>query len=171
MLPLLTTPRLVLRPAVAADIDAVWQMLVLPEVRRYLCDDIALPRATVAGIVGEAAFGAGLGLWVAERAGAFAGIAALKPVPPALVALVPALAGEIEPTVALLPALWRQGLAGEMLGAVLAHGFATLALPRIAAVCDVPNIASAAMLARAGFVPTGEHQGIAHRIRTWTLSR
>ena len=40
MLPVLTTPRLRLRPANDADIDAVWRMLVLPDVRRYLCDDV-----------------------------------------------------------------------------------------------------------------------------------
>ncbi len=169
MLPVLTTPRLRLRPANDADIDAVWRMLVLPDVRRYLCDDVVLPRETVAGLMRDTHSHAGMGVWIAERTGGFAGIAVLKPVPQVLVDLVPMLAGEIEPTIALLPPLWRQGLASEMLGAVLAHGFTTLALPRIAAVCDAPNTGSARMLSRAGFRETGAFPGVAYRIRTWTL--
>ena len=169
MLPVLTTPRLVLRPATDADIDPVWRMLVLPEVRRYLCDDVVLPRATVAALMRESHGGAGMGTWIAERAGGFAGIASLKPVPQVLVDLVPMLAGEVEPTIALMPPLWGQGLASEMLGAVLAHGFTTLALPRIAAICDAPNTGSARMLARAGFRETGAFPGIAYQLRTWTL--
>lgn len=168
MLPVLTTPRLLLRPATDADIDPVWRMLVLPEVRRYLCDDKVLPRETVADIMAERV-GGGMGLWIAEQDTAFAGIAALKPVSPALVNLVPALAGEVEPTIALLPVRWGQGLASEALGAVLAHGFQTLGLGRIAAVCDAPNTASARMLARAGFRETGAFPGVAYRIKTWTL--
>ena len=93
---------------------------------------------------------------------------ALIPSPPVL---VPHLAGEVEPTVALHPALWCRGLAGEMLAAVLDHGFATLALPRIAAVCDVPNLASARMLARAGFQGTGEHPGPHWRVLSWRKDR
>ena len=170
MLPVLTTPRLLLRPATDADIDPVWRMLLLPEVRRYLCDDVVFPRETVAGLMRDQPSHAGMGMWIAEHAGGFAGIAVLKPVPPVLVDLVPMLAGEIEPTIALPPQLWRQGLASEMLGAVLAHGFATLALPRIAAVCDAPNTDSARMLSRAGFRETGEFPGVAYRIRTWTLA-
>ena len=50
-----------------------------------------------------------------------------------------------------------------------AHGFGALGLPRIAGVCDVPNARSAAMLARAGFRRTGEHQGVFYRIATWRL--
>jgi len=167
MLPVLTTPRLVLRPAAAADIDAVWHMLVLPDVRRYMCDDRVLPRDTVAGFIADQP-GPGMGIWIIEQGGAFAGLAALKPVADELAALVPLLRGEVEPTVALLPAMWGQGLAGEALAAVLEYGFATIGLARIAAACDVPNLASARMLARAGFAPTGEFQGVFYRVRTWT---
>jgi len=167
MLPVLTTPRLVLRPAAAADIDAVWHLLVLPDVRRYLCDDRVLPRDTVAGFIADRP-GLGMGIWIAERGGAFAGLAGLKPVADELAALVPLLRGEVEPTVALLPEMWGQGLAGEALAAVLDHGFGALGLARIAAACDVPNLASARMLARAGFQPTGEFQGVFYRVRTWT---
>jgi ribosomal-protein-alanine N-acetyltransferase len=166
--PLLTTTRLALRPAGPGDVDGLHALLVQPAVRQYLCDDKVLPREMVAEFVADDP-GPGLGMWVVEHAGQLAGLASLKPVAEVLCDLVPALRGEVEPTVALAPALWGQGYASEVLGAVLAHGFGTLALPRIAAVCDVPNARSAAMLARAGFRRTGEHQGVFYRIATWTL--
>ena len=173
MLPLLTTPRLVLRPVRPGDTDFLWQLLTLPDVRRYLCDDKVLPRDVVAGIVAEslALAPGGLGMWIAEQAGAMVGLVSLKPVPQVLVDLIPELNGEAEPTVALHPDAWGQGLAGEMLSAVLAHGFGALALPRIAAISDVPNTASAKMLARAGFRRTGEHPGLHYRLFSWMLER
>ena len=173
MLPLLTTTRLALRPALPADTEAVWQLLLLPDVRRYLCDDKALPRDVVAGIVAEslALAPGGMGMWIAEQAGAMVGLVSLKPVPQVLVDLIPTLDGEAEPTIALHPDAWGQGLAGEALGAVLAHGFGALALPRIAAISDVPNTASAKMLARAGFRRTGEHPGLHYRLFSWMLER
>lgn len=173
MLPVLRTPRLMLRPVVEGDVDDVWRLLTDPDVRRYLCDDQVLARATVAAIVAEhlALAERGLGLWVIEHEGAMAGIAGLKTVAAVLAALVPSLDGEIEPTIALWPAFWRRGLAGEALGAVLAHGFATLGLARIAGVCDAPNLDSARMLARAGFRETGEFPGVHYRVKTWTLDR
>lgn len=170
MVPLLTTSRLVLRPLEAGDVDVVWRMLALPDVRRYLCDDRILTREEVAGIL-EDGDAAGMGHWVIEMDGGFAGLAGLKPVAQVLVDLVPMLAGEIDPTIALLPAHWGQGLASEALGAVLAHGYGTLGRERIAAVCDLPNAASARMLARAGFVRTGEHQGVHYRVVSWTRPR
>ncbi len=171
MVPPLSTARLALRPAGVGDVDAFHALLVQPAVRKYLCDDKVLPREVVAGFVAEPPARPGLGMWAVEHEGRVAGLASLKHVAEVQCDLVPELRGEVEPTVALEPALWGQGLAGEALGAVLAHGFGTLALPRIAGVCDVPNARSAAMLARAGFRRTGEHQGVFYRIATWTLPR
>ena len=173
MVPILATPRLRLRPATTDDIDALWQLLTLPEVRLYLCDNVILPRAFVVGLLDRAAaaapHGLGLGLWVAERAGAMIGLAALQTVPPVLTDLIPGLQDEIEPTIALAPQHWGQGLASEALAALLRHGFATLALPHITAIADVPNTASDHMLNRAGFRRTGEHQGVKYRVRTYCL--
>ncbi len=173
MLPTLSTNRLALRPVRPGDTDFLWRLLILPDVRRYLCDDKALPRDVVAGIVAEslALVPSDMGMWIAEQAGAKVGLVSLKPVPQVLVDLIPVLDGEAEPTVALHPDAWGQGLAGEMLSAVLAHGFGALALPRIAAISDVPNTASAKMLARAGFRRTGEHPGLHYRLFSWMLER
>ncbi len=173
MLPVLTTPRLVLRPAAEDDLDAVWRLLILPDVRRYLCDDRVMSREEVAGVIAEhvAVSRQGLGMWIAEHEGRFTGFAALKQVADALVALIPALKDEVEPTIAFDPALWRRGFASEALAAVLAHGFGTLSLARIAGICDVPNTASARMLARAGFVETGEHPGVYYRVKVWNKEK
>ena len=82
MLPVLRTPRLILRPVVEGDVADVWRLLTDADVRRYLCDDLVFPRATVAAIVAEhlALAPRGMGLWVIEQDGAFAGIAGLKTV-------------------------------------------------------------------------------------------
>jgi len=170
VLPPLETPRLALRPVAEDDVDTVWRLLTLPDVRRYLCDDRVLPRETVAAIVADhiGAAAQGLGMWIVLHEGRFAGIAALKPVAEVLVELIPALRGEVEPTIAFEPDLWGRGLAGEALDAVLAHGFGTLGMERIAGVCDAPNLASARMLARAGFREIGEFPGVHYRVKTWS---
>lgn len=55
----------------------------------------------------------------------------------------------------LHPGHWRQGLAREALGAVIAHVFARHGVPQIVADIDPRNLASAALLAQLGFVETG----------------
>ena len=46
-LPALTTRRLQLIPATADDVDVLWNVWQLPDVRRYLFDDLALHRVTI----------------------------------------------------------------------------------------------------------------------------
>ena len=67
-------------------------MLALPDVRRSLCDDRILPRDAVACAIADAARD-GLGLWIAECNGGFAGMAALKPMPQVLGDRAPGLDG------------------------------------------------------------------------------
>ena len=45
MLPTFATPRLRLEPLPPADGDRLHRLLIHPEVRRYLCDDIIVDRA------------------------------------------------------------------------------------------------------------------------------
>jgi len=56
---------------------------------------------------------------------------------------------------ALRQALWGQGYASEMVGAVLAHAFDALGLHRIEADIDPRNDASARLLERMGFLREG----------------
>src|SRR5262249_30278601 len=83
----------------------------------------------------------------------------------------PALRGLVEPIVALAPSDWHRGYAVDALRALVGYAFGTLAMPRLAAATDVPNVASHAMLVRAGFVPQRECAGPRYRIRTYLLER
>ena len=64
----LVTPRLSLRPATEADIDALHRLWTDPEVRRFLWDGEIITRETAAEVIGDliACFDSlGFGLWVA----------------------------------------------------------------------------------------------------------
>ena len=76
MLPTLSTNRLALRPVRPGDTDFLWQLLILPDVRRFLCDDKVLPRDVVAGIVAESLALAPGGI-LSEKSGAVPNISRL----------------------------------------------------------------------------------------------
>ena len=95
----------------ADDLDGLVRLLHEREVRRYLCDDTILPCETVAAMLAqsEQLEPHGLGLWVIEPAlDGFAGIAGLQPVS-AEAGAAPAMAGGVEPLIALDPKHWGQG--------------------------------------------------------------
>lgn len=172
MQPVLRTPRLALHPVLAGDADGLGRLLREPEVRRYLCDDAVLAPEQVEALVADALAlaPAGLGLWtIRTDAPAPIGCVGLQPVSGAAAAADPALAGEVEPVVALAPAFWGRGYAAEALGAVLAHGFGALRLPRVVALVDLPNTASHRLLARLGFRPLREVPGARHPLRSYAL--
>ena len=67
MVPRLVAGGLVLVPAVAGDLDWLLGLLILPDVRRYLCDDRVFTREEVAGMLAETlALPDGLGMWRIE---------------------------------------------------------------------------------------------------------
>jgi ribosomal-protein-alanine N-acetyltransferase len=175
MLPTLVTPRLTLRPATEADLDALWRLLTDAQVRRYLCDDRVLTRAEVQTILAEdiAHGSAGMGLWLMRgHARDLVGCVGLHPVSSEIVAHAPHLAGEVEPTIALAPDHWGRGLAAEALAAVVAYAFDTLDLERLVAVADEPNERSHLLMQRIGFTPTGTTAtGPCYPLRTWRLAR
>jgi RimJ/RimL family protein N-acetyltransferase len=181
MQPTLTTARLELRPAQPSDVDALWRLWTDPDVRRYLWDDRVVTREEAAATVDDCGTlgGEGLGLWLVRQAGeagtaeverpprdAVVGCAGLLPVSTAA-EYDARLAGLVEPLVALAPAAWGRGYAGEALAALLRHAHAALGLRRLAAVTDVPNTASDRMLRGAGFTALGEVAGPRHRLRTY----
>ena len=160
-----------LRPAVAGDLDGLLRLLRGEAVRRYLCDDVVLPRETVAAMLARSARldPRGLGLWVIEqgRAG-FAGIAGLQPVS-AEAGAAPAMAGGVEPIIALDPGHWGRGLAGEALDALILHARASLGLPRLVAAVDRPNARSHRLMRRCGFTAMGRAPGPAHELVLYDL--
>jgi RimJ/RimL family protein N-acetyltransferase len=174
MQPTLAATRLVLRPADASDLDALWALWTDPAVRRYLWDDRAIARDEAASTLDEclALAPQGIGLWMVaprDAPGRALGCAGLLPASTAA-EHEPRLAGMTEALVALAPDAWGLGHATEALLALQAHAARTLRLPRLAAVADVPNVASDRMLRRAGFAVLGETTGPRHPLRTyvWT---
>jgi len=176
MQPELATGRLVLRPASEGDVDGLWALWTEPLVRRFLWDDVAIPRERAAETVADAiALGPrGLGLWTLRSRGATAGgligCAGLLPVG-AAATFDPCLAGAVEPMVALAPPVWRQGHATEALEALVGYAFGPLGLDALVAVVDVPNEASHRLVARLGFSPLGESDGPKYRFRSYRLTR
>jgi RimJ/RimL family protein N-acetyltransferase len=175
--PDLTTARLRLVPVQSSDVDALWALWTYPDVRRYLWDDREISREQAAATVEECgAFAArGLGLWLLiapahessrHPMSAPIGCAGLLPVGTAA-DHEPRLAGLIEPLVALTPRAWGRGYAQEGLGALLEYAATSLGLVRLAAVTDVPNVASDRMLRRAGFTVLSEVPGPKYRLRTY----
>ena len=111
----------------------------------------------------------GLGLWVIEgRQGDFAGIAGLEPVS-AEAATTPAMAGGVEPVVALHPGHWGQGLAGAALASLIGHARDTLRLLRLVGAVDLPNEASHRLMRRCGFTVMGKSAGPAHELVLYQL--
>lgn len=181
MLPTLHTDRLILQPSAAEDLPALWRLWTDPDVRRFLWDDrtISLDEArTTLHECGDLA-AQGLGLWTLRtrepRTGDAAddrdalGCAGLLPVSTAA-EYDERLVGMIEPLVALSPRAWGRGFAIEALAALLHYARSTLHLDQLAAVTDVPNVASDRMLQRSGFTVLGEVPGPRHRLRTYRWS-
>ncbi len=171
MKPCLSMRRGRLRPAMADHLDGLVGLLHDEEVRRYLCDGIALPRETVAAMLAhsEQLESRGLGLWVIEdvRAG-FAGIAGLQPVS-AEAGGAPAMAGGVEPIIALSPAYWGQGLGGEALNAQIVYARGSLGLSRLVAAVDGPNARSHRLMQRHGFTVMGGTPGPANQLVLYEL--
>jgi RimJ/RimL family protein N-acetyltransferase len=149
----LETPRLRLRAACEADVDALHALWTDAQVRRWLWDDRVIERAIAAERV-EASLAsfarAGWGLFVVEArdgAGALLGHAGL-------IEIDPALGPEL--IYAFHPGVWGRGYASEAARAVLAHAFEALGLERIPGRTDTPNRESARVLERLGMRFGGE---------------
>ena len=169
-LPAFCTPRLLLRAAADPDLDALWSLWNDPDVRRYLFDDVAVTRERAHEVFDDVRTreAEGLGLWMIVRRGSAEpiGCVGLRRITSGT-GYDPRLIGSVEPIVALHPTVWRRGYAAEAVEAVLRHGFATLGLPHIVAVTDVPNGASDRLLRRLGFSVTGEFDGPRYRARSY----
>jgi NAD-dependent deacetylase len=154
----IATPRLMLRPVLPRDTEAMHALWTDPEVRRFLWDDTVIQLETSAAVTRASAaeFAARrFGLWslhVRGEAGPIAGFCGLR---------TEGIGAEPELLFGLLPAFWRQGLAREAAAAVLTYGFDTIGLPRVVAATDAPNERSARTLAALGMTRErrGDHHG------------
>ena len=174
MQPPLSSSRLALRPAQIEDFPYLHGLWSESLVRRYLFDDRYVSLELARSVLATCLEGRerGTGLWIVQGAGGSARLGCIGLNPTAMVAEAePRLAGLLEPVVALHPSHWRQGYAVEALGSVLRYAFETLDQERLAGATDVPNLASARMLERLGFVALSEVQGPRYLLRTYLLRR
>ncbi len=158
-----------LRPAHADDLDALLQLLHEPDVLRYLCDGVQLPRGTVAAMLdhSDELDPRGLGFWMIEdRARACAGMVGLQPM---AADAAPELMGGVEVIIAVASAHWGQGLARAAVETVIAHARDTVGLDRLVAEVDVPNVRSHAVMRRCGFSEIGRAPGAVHDLVLYEL--
>jgi [ribosomal protein S5]-alanine N-acetyltransferase len=162
-LPILRTPRLTLLPYTENDIDALHTIWTDPEVRRYLWDDIVIPRERAAEVVLDSIASArmhGIGYWtVRTRAeGAVIGDCGFRffDGPDA-----------IELLYSLARSHWGQGLAFEGSQAALAYAWTSTPFERVYAKIDTPNEASIGLVRRLGF----DWVSSANGLETFALER
>ncbi len=170
MKPILPFARGRLRPARPADLDDLVRLLRTPGVRRYLCDDVDLPRQTISAMIdhSEELEPRGLGLWTIDDAnGGFLGIAGLQPVAADAPA---AMAGGVEVIVAVAPDHWGRGLAHAGLATLIAHARDTVRLSRLVAAVDAPNARSHDLLRRCDFYEMGTAPGPANDLVLYELA-
>ena len=164
--PVLATDRLRLEPVAAGDADWLHIHWNLPDVRRWLWDDIDVPMNRVVEEIAtsDAHFGAdGFGLWLVRPAGGFlAELGTAGPI--GTCGLHDDLCDAealgwpcemIEVVFTVDPSLWGRGVAGEAATAVLAHGHDACGIEIIGGGHDRGNVASGWVLRRIGMVPFG----------------
>jgi RimJ/RimL family protein N-acetyltransferase len=148
----LHTPRLLLRPATALDLESLQRQW----------PDAGLPRWRVAAH--------GAGLWVIALADSAQDIGCVGLRPSAMAPLLYEGSGEpFEPLLVLHSEHRGQGYAQEAMRAVLWHAQSATRGRCFVAVCDVPNTAADRLLRRLGFVPGYEADGGRWRTRQYRL--
>lgn len=173
-LPTLTTTRLVLRPFVRSDADAVWRLASAREIAQYTLHiphpyERHMAETWITSHKERYETGQGLTLAVTEREGG---------------ALVGAMGlavdaenqtGELGYWIGV--PYWGRGYATEAARALVDHGFAALGLHRIHASYLAPNIASGRVMQKLGMVREGvlrEHVvkwGVRHDLVLYGLLR
>lgn len=147
---MIETDRLVLRPVVDADRDAIADLNARPEVGAWLggVRSRAESDAFVDQVMAHQAQH-GFGFWAAERKadGRLIGMTGVWWVPPEL-----DMPDQVEIGWRFLPEVWGQGYATEAAKAALAYGFDVLRLPEIIAFTARTNLASQAVMRRIGML-------------------
>lgn len=152
------TARLRVRPYRESDLDPLHRLWTDPDVRRYLWDDKVITREVAADTMHASMASTaqhGFGHWAVCPAGGdellgFCGLRLIDETP------------DVELLYGLAPAHWHRGLASEAGRALLRFGFESIRLPRVYAITDTPNTASAAVMQRLGmqFEKRFEHHGL-----------
>lgn len=159
--PVLRTPRLIVRELERSDTDAILRVFADPAQSRFFATDFSDPARCREMIERRLGYRGPdkLGHWVIEHDGTVIGLAHLRP----STAMPP---GTAELGYFLDPAYGGRGLATEAAAALLDHGFVTVGLPAIWALIHPSNVASLKLAQRLGFRDVGveEHYGAPHRV-------
>lgn len=154
-----TTARLRLEPFAPSDAPQLYDLFRHPEVRRYMLDDALVDEGWVAREIeaSRARFAEGrLGMFaVRPRSGgpSLVGIAGFR---------LYSGPDDLQLLYALDPETAGQGLAQEMVGAVVELALEVVGFERVVATVDVPNRGSIKLMERLGFTPFGRAQGPNH---------
>ncbi len=145
-LPLLSTPRLLLRPFVEQDLDALHALWTDADVRCYLWDDQIISRERAAETLRDclsAAESHAIGQWAVYLAegGPVIGAAGFQ-----FIAGIP----DIELMGSLRSQFWGRGLAAEAARACLEYLWSAPPFPRVFARADPPNERSIRLMERLG---------------------
>lgn len=143
---LLTSARLVLRPATAADHSWLLDHWTAPEVRRFLFDGAILTSAEITRVIEgsiRSFAAAGHGLWLIHLAHSALGTAGLRPLDDL----------GLELTYSLAPGVWGNGYATEAAAAVIDYALGHLGLPEVLAEVDEGNTTSIAVMKKLGMTP------------------
>ena len=146
---LIETQRLLLVPFAADDVEALHELWTDPDVRRYLWDDVVIPRSTAEEIVASSARDfaeRGFGFWAlyardgSEDLMGFCGFRRFE--------------GSDTPELlyGILPRYWGRGFVTEAGHAVIRHGFEHCGFERILGATDTPNQSSVRVMQRLGMV-------------------
>ena len=144
----LTTERLVLRPATAQDHVVLLAHWTLPDIRRFLFDGAALSAAEVTETIDDSVrdFATdGYGVWLIqeESRSELVGTAGLRPLEDI----------GLEIFYSLAPGWRGRGYATEAARAVVEHALGPLGRPEVLAEIDDGNAASVAVVKRLGMTP------------------
>lgn len=178
---IIETPRLILRPYMASDLDLAVAALTDPRVTRYVRAPMTPAEVTRRmPLITRRGAGGRLGLWAAQRrdTGAAIGDGALVPLPVeeadtdwSLLTPDHYPDAEIEVGYMLLPEAWGQGFATEMCGALLRFAFTHTALPEVVACTDPDNAASRHVLTKCGLRAEGMRRAYAEDVPGFRITR
>ncbi|MDJ0837724.1 MAG: GNAT family N-acetyltransferase [Acidobacteriota bacterium] len=140
--------RFSLRPFRSDDLDDLHRLFTDPGIRRYLFDDVELPRSQTEEILAESArlfAEKGFGLWApaehrTSRILGFCGYWFFFEPP------------ELQLLYGIDPAFWGRGYAAEAAAELIRYGHEQLDMDRIIAATDVPNTASIKVMEKLGMV-------------------
>jgi ribosomal-protein-alanine N-acetyltransferase len=166
-IPILTTPRLVLRAFTAQDVEVMHRLLNEEGVLRHFPPAEPPPRDRVERMIRRLLqhwAERGYGLWAVESraTGELMGRCGLQHLPQT---------GEVEVDFILGKAFWGQGFATEAGRASLRYGFEELALEHVIGIAHVDNKASQRVLEKLGMTLVEQRQFFGIECRRYAIER